>query len=142
MPESVLAAVPLFSGLDPEALERLESFTFRKTFSPGEVVVEEGRTGNGLYVVLSGEVEVIKGMRGERPQMVARLGPGEPFGEMALLGEWPRSASVKAIDQVECAGMDRWVFLAHLQREPAIAVRMLQILAQRLAELDERLLLE
>ena len=139
MAVSVLVAVPLFSGLDPEVLERLESFTFRKSFSPGELIVEEGRTGNGLYVVLSGEVEVIKGMGGGRPQTVARLGPGEPFGEMALLGEWPRSASVRAVDEVACAGMDRWVFLAHLQREPAIAVRMLQIMAQRLAEAGERL---
>ena len=139
MTESVFASVPMFSDLAPESIERLEAFTFRKSFKPGELIFEEGRTGNGLYVVVSGEVEVIKGLQGGRPQTLAKLGPGEPFGEMALLGEWPRSASVRAIDAVECAGMDRWVFLAHLEREPAIAVKLLQILAQRLWETGERL---
>jgi CRP/FNR family cyclic AMP-dependent transcriptional regulator len=138
-PESVLGSVQLFAGLEPESLSRLESFTFRKTFAPGELIVEEGRTGNGLYVVLSGEVEVIKGLEGGRPETLAKLGAGEPFGEMALLGEWPRMASVRATTDVECLGMDRWVFLAHLNREPGLAVKMLQILAQRLAEVAERL---
>ena len=137
--DSVLASVHIFSGLGPEALAGLEAFTFRRKFKPGELIVEEGRTGNGLYVVLSGEVEVIKGLDGARPQKVATLGAGEPFGEMALLGEWPRSASVRAIGDVECLGMDRWVFLAHLDREPGIAKKMLQVMAQRLAETAERL---
>ncbi len=102
--------------------------------------MEEGRTGNGLYVVLSGSVEVIRGLGGSRPQRLAVLGPGEPFGEMALLGDWKRSASVRAIDDVECMGMDRWAFLAHLKTEPNLAIRMLQMLAERLAETDARLI--
>jgi CRP-like cAMP-binding protein len=136
---SALASVPLFSSLEPESIESLEAFTFRKRFEPGEIIVEEGRTGNGLYVVLSGEVEVIKGLEGTRPQALAVLGPGEPFGEMALLADWKRSASVRAIDEVECLGMDRWAFLVHLNREPQLAIKMLQMLAQRLAETNERL---
>ncbi len=135
-----LAAVPLFAGLDPASVESLAAFTFKKTFAPGEVIVEEGRTGNGLYVVLAGSVEVVKGLGNARRQTaVAVLGPGEPFGEMALLGDWKRSASVRAVDQVECLGMDRWAFLAHLNREPQLAVKMLQMLAERLAETNERL---
>jgi nitrite reductase/ring-hydroxylating ferredoxin subunit len=138
--DSALARVPLFAGLDADTLSGLEAFTFRRTFKPGEVIVEEGRTGNGLYVVLSGEVEVIKGLAAGRPQTAATLGPGEPFGEMALLGDWKRSASVRAVGEVECLGMDRWVFLAHLKREPQIAIMLLHLLAQRLAETNERLL--
>jgi|SRR4051812_7174239 len=138
-PESVLASVSLFAGLEPEALARLEAFTFRKSFKPNELIVEEGRTGNGLYVVINGEVEVVKGIETGKNEILAKLGPGEPFGEMALLGEWPRMASVRAISDVDCLGMDRWVFLAHLNREPGLAVKMLQILAQRLAEVAERL---
>lgn len=136
---AALTNVALFAGLDPEALESLEAFTFRRTFRPGELIVEEGRTGNGLYVVLSGRVEVVKGLDGGRPQVVAALGPGEPFGEMALLGEWPRSASVRAVEETECLGMDRWAFLAHLQREPRLAIKMLQIMARRLADAGAKL---
>lgn len=136
---NALASVPLFSGLDAASIESLESFTFTKTFAPGEVIVEEGRTGNGLYVVLSGSVEVVKGLGGARPQQAALLGPGEPFGEMALLGDWKRSASVRAVDRVECLGMDRWVFLSHLNKEPRLAIKMLQMLAGRLAETNEKL---
>ena len=136
---SLLASVPLFSGLDQASLESLEAFTFRKTFAQGDVIVEEGRTGNGLYIVMSGRVEVVKGLGGPSPQVAATLGTSEPFGEMALLGDWKRSASVRAIEDVECLGMDRWAFVDHLNREPQLAVRMLQMLADRLAQTNERL---
>jgi len=134
-----LASVPLFADLDEESIERLEAFTFRKSFSAGEVIVEEGHTGNGLYVVLSGTVDVIKGLGGGHPQRVAVLQAGEPFGEMALLGDWKRSASVQAAGDVECIGMDRWAFLAHLKNEPNLAIRMLQMMANRLVETNKRL---
>jgi len=69
-----LAGVPLFAGLDSEALANLEAFTFRRTFASGQVIVEEGRTGNGLFVVLSGKVEVVKGLAQGNPRALAALG--------------------------------------------------------------------
>ena len=134
-----LGSVWLFADLDKEHLESLSSFTFTKTFGPGELIVEEGRTGNGMYVIMSGEVEVVKGLASENPQVIAVLGPGEVFGEMALLGEWPRTASVRAVKASECVGVDRWVFLAELARRPQLAVSMLQILARRLRDADAKL---
>ena len=135
----VLTNVPLFAGLDARAIEALAGFTFRKTFEAGELIVEEGRTGNGLFIIVSGSAEVVKGLQTAQPRAVARLGAGEPIGEMALLGEWPRSASVRALETTECIGIDRWIFLDHLDREPKLALRLLQILALRLAETAERL---
>jgi nitrite reductase/ring-hydroxylating ferredoxin subunit len=134
-----LASVPLFADLDDASIDRLQAFAFEKQFAAGDLIVEEGRTGNGLYVVLSGSVEVIKGLGGSKTERVAVLGPGEPFGEMALLGDWKRSASVRAIDDVTCVGMDRWAFLAHLKNEPNMAIRMLQMLAERLLQTNARL---
>jgi nitrite reductase/ring-hydroxylating ferredoxin subunit len=134
-----LAAVPLFAALDAASIDGLLAFTFRRTFQPGEVIVEEGATGNGLYVVVAGQVEVVKGLGSPRPHRAAVLGPGEPFGEMALLGDWKRSASIRALEESDCLGMDRWVFLAHLQREPQLAIRLLQVLARRLADTSEML---
>ena len=133
MSSEVLSQVWLFSGLSQDQLDAISRFTFQKTFAPGDLIVEEGRTGNGLYVVMSGEVEVVKGLGTSDQRVLARRGTGEVFGEMALLGEWPRTASVRALDQVECLGMDRWVFLTQLE------IRMLQILAERLRESDARL---
>lgn len=137
---SALGHVPLFAGLEPAALEALEGLTFRRTFAPGEVIVEEGRTGNGLFVVLAGHVEVLKATAAGGAQVLATLGPGEPFGEMALLGDWKRSASVRAAEETTCLGMDRWVFLAHLRREPELALGVIQFLAQRLADANALML--
>ena len=134
----VLRQVWLFSGLSEEQLDAVSSFTFQKTFAPGELIVEEGHTGNGLYVVVSGEVEVVKGLGTEHQRVLARRESGEVIGEMALLGEWPRTATVRALDEVKCLGIDRWVFLTQLERHPQVGIKMLQILAQRLRESDAR----
>jgi CRP-like cAMP-binding protein len=135
----ILKNVPLFAGLDAKAIEALAGFTFSKKFEAGELIVEEGRTGNGLFIIVTGSAEVIKGLPTAQPRVVAKLGAGEPIGEMALLGEWPRTASVRALEPTECIGVDRWIFLEHLDKEPKLALRMLQILALRLAETAERL---
>ena len=133
-----LRHVWLFSELTDDQLESISSFTFEKAFGPGELIVEEGQTGNGLYVIVSGNVEVLKGDLAANPQVLAKRGAGDVFGEMALLGEWPRTASVRALDEVLCLGIDRWVFLSQLERNPQVTIRMLQILAQRLRDSDAR----
>ena len=135
----VLRQVWLFSGLDEQQLEAVSSFTFQKSFGPGELIVEEGRTGNGMYAIISGNVEAVKALRTEQERILNRLGTGEVFGEMALLGEWPRTASVRAVDEVECLGIDRWVFLTQLERHPQVGIRLLQVLAQKLRDSDARL---
>ncbi len=134
-----LRQVWLFEGLTEDQLNSLSQFTYRKKFGPGELIVEEGHTGNGLYLIVSGNVEAVKGLGTEQQQIVNKLGAGEVFGEMALLGEWPRTATVRAVDNVECLGVDRWVFLAQLERQPKVGIRMLHILAQKLRDSDARL---
>ncbi len=138
MSAEALRQVWLFSELAHDQLESISTFTFNKSFDPGELIVVEGQTGNGLYVIVSGNVEVLKGDVGDNPQVLAKRGAGDVFGEMALLGEWPRTASVRALDTVQCLGIDRWVFLSQLERQPKVTIRMLQILAQRLRDSDAR----
>ena len=135
----ILRQIWLFSGLDDQQLDAGSSFTFQKSFGPGELIVEEGRTGNGMYAIISGNVEAVKSLGTDQERTVNRLGTGEVFGEMALLGEWPRTASVRAVDQVECLGIDRWVFLTQLERHPQVGIRLLQVLAQKLRDSDARL---
>ena len=135
----VLRQVWLFAGLSEDQLDAVSTLTFQKTFGPGELIVEEGRTGNGLYAIISGNVEAVKALGTEQERTVNRLGTGEVFGEMALLGEWPRTATVRAIDEVECLGIDRWVFLTQLERHPQVGIKLLQVLAQKLRDSDARL---
>ena len=139
MSTETLRRVWLFAGLDQDQLDSISRFTFEKTFAPGELIIEEGHTGNGLYVIASGNVEVVKGLGTENQRVVASRGSGDVFGEMALLGEWPRTASVRALDEVKCLGIDRWVFLTQLERQPQVGIRLLQVLAQRLRDSDARL---
>lgn len=136
----VLAGVWLFAGVDRERLEKLATFTFSKAYRPGEAIVEEGRTGNGLYIVTAGRVEVVKALNTERATRLAILGPGDFFGEMALLSEWPRSATVRALDPTTCLGIDRWLFLEQLGKDAQLSIAMLQAMAMRLRETDDRLI--
>lgn len=134
-----LASVWLFSGMDKEHLEKLATFTFTRSYKPSETIIEEGRTGNGLYVIMAGRVEVVKGLNTENARRLAILAKGDFFGEMALLDEWPRSATVRALDETICLGIDRWVFLSQLRTDPQLAIVMLQAMARRLRETDARL---
>ncbi len=136
---SVLHTVPLLAELDDDALDAIADFSFERTFSAGDAILEEGQTGNGMYIVLAGRVEVVKADGTPHALVLATFGPGEPFGEMALLGEWKRTATVRAIEDTRCLGIDRWVFLAYLQRHPALAIRLLQFVTERLVATDARI---
>lgn len=140
MSSDFLRNVWLFAALSDDQLDVISNFTFNADFSPGELIVEEGQTGNGLYVIIEGNVEAVKGYGTENAQVVNKLAVGEVFGEMALLGEWPRTATVKAVSDVKCLGIDRWVFLSQLERDPQVSIKLLQILAQKLKESDTRLM--
>jgi signal-transduction protein with cAMP-binding, CBS, and nucleotidyltransferase domain len=72
----VLRNVWLFSGLTDEQLDAISSFTFQKTFEPGEMIVEEGHTGNGLYMIMSGQVEVVKGLGTENARVPGQARTG------------------------------------------------------------------
>ena len=140
MSSDFLRNVWLFAALSDDQLDVISNFTFNANFAAGDLIVEEGQTGNGLYVIVSGNVEAVKGYGTENAQVLNRLSDGEVFGEMALLGEWPRTATVRAVTAVECLGIDRWVFLSQLERDPQVGIKMLQILAQRLRDSDARLM--
>ncbi len=130
----LLAGVWLFQNASQESLEQLAAFAFTKTYNTGDVVVEEGQTGNGVYIITEGKVEVVKGLTSANPQRIATLDQGEVFGEMALLDEQPRSASVRALETTTCVGIDRWLFISQVLKDPNVAITMMQVLAQRLRE--------
>ncbi len=135
----LLGEVWLFHNANKASLEKLAAFAFNREYKAGDVIMEEGQTGNGMYMITEGKVEVLKGDLAS-PQRVAELGKGEVFGEMALLDELPRSASVRALEDTTCIGIDRFLFISQLQKDPAVAITMIQVLAERLREANENLM--
>ena len=129
--EKVLAAIPLFSRLEEDDLERLGKSVVQRKYAKGETIVKEGEQAVAFYVIVSGNVDMSKG--GER---VGGKRAGESFGEMSLLDGLPRSTTVVAAEDTECLVMTRWDFTAELKSNPSIALSMLPELSKIIRRLE------
>jgi CRP/FNR family transcriptional regulator, cyclic AMP receptor protein len=129
----LIRGVPLFSGLDDRFLQRLSGEFFEKTFAPGEVIAAEGEAGRTFVVIESGEVSV--SVQGKE---VSRLGPGQAFGEMALIDKSARSATVRAEERAHCFMLPIWSFRPIVEEHPEMAWSLLESLAQRVREIEAR----
>jgi CRP/FNR family transcriptional regulator, cyclic AMP receptor protein len=125
--EQQLATVPLLAGLEPGVRRRLAEVGKRRTYEADEAIVREGSTGTALYIVLSGEARVEQDGRS-----IGTLGAGDFFGELALIEEHPRSATVVATSQTDCLLFPAWEFTALLEEHPEVAVPILRVLIRRL----------
>ena len=128
-----LSRIPLFAGVKGRDLGRLAKVMSERTFAEGEVAVEEGRGGAGFWLIQDGNATV--SIAGE---IIRTLGPGEYFGEIALLDDGPRTATVTAGTDMRCLGMASWEFRPFVLEHPDIALTMLQTLARRLRESEAR----
>lgn len=126
-PASLLASVPLFSGLDDKKRKSIAGQGKLMSYKPGDSIVEEGSMGVGFYLILDGKAEVRKGGK-----VVASLGKGQFFGEMSLIDSQPRSADVVAATQTECWALSSWVFDSIVKATPDIALVMLKEVVKRL----------
>jgi CRP/FNR family transcriptional regulator, cyclic AMP receptor protein len=125
--EQQLASVPLLAGLDGRIRRRLAETGKRRTYGQGDEIVRQGSNGTALYIVLSGDARVERD--GER---LGAVKAGDFFGELALIEEHPRSASVIAETETECLLFPAWEFTALLEEHPEIAVPIMRALIQRL----------
>ena len=132
-----LSRIPVFQGLHKHDLGKLLGIMYAKTYPADEVVFPEGETGRALFIIESGEVAIFKSAH-PTPEhteeiLIARLGPGGFFGEMALLEELPRSATVKATKD----SVLRFVYKVKLdffvEKHPGIGVKILHNLAKVLS---------
>ena len=129
--EAALAATPLLAGLDKRTLARLAEAAKVRTYQPGEAIVTQQAPASALYVILRGHARV---EREEHvpPTPVGELGTGDFFGELALIEEHARSATVRATEETECALFVAWEFTALLKEHPAIAVPIMNALIARI----------
>jgi CRP-like cAMP-binding protein len=120
-----LGAVKLFGGLSQRQLRQLARLMKERTFRPGVAVVEEGTmSGVGFFIVAEGEASVSVDGR-----EVARIGPGDHFGELALINEDARTASVTAVTRLRCHVIAFWDFRKFARDNPDVARRLLQHVA-------------
>jgi CRP/FNR family transcriptional regulator, cyclic AMP receptor protein len=128
-PVDVLRGVPLFSELGDRELERLAGHFKERTFPEGSNVTMEGGTGTGFFVVVDGNATV--SVSGEQR---GTLGPGDSFGEIALVDEGTRSATITAATDLRCYGLTAWEFRPFVEEHPQVAWPLLKQMAKRLRE--------
>lgn len=136
--DETLAAVPLFSGLTPEEMAEVVPLTEEARFEEGVEIVHMGDPGSSLFVILEGSVEVVLPGRSQDLEL-ARLGAGDFFGEMALLNQEPRSATVRTLTPVRALVLGREEFRSLIQRSGDVALHLLEALSLRIRNTDQQL---
>jgi CRP-like cAMP-binding protein len=128
---------PIFKGLDPCKMRLLACISEQVAFEPGEVVCEAGEVADAAYVILEGEVEfVVPGPKGER--VLGRQGPGSMFGEVGLLCDSDRLATVRAVTPLSLMRINRDCFLRMMQDNPQFSMAVATELARRVVSFAER----
>ena len=136
--EETLRKVPLFQGFQPKQIKSLAKWTTTRTYEPGQEIVREGQTGLGLYCIQSGQVRVTHNTP-HGPREIRIMGPGESFGELSLLDNNPRSATVTAIDRTTAVLLDKSQFLAEIRTYPEMTLSMLPVLVRWIREADRKI---
>ena len=129
----LIRGVSLFADADDAFLQRLADEFIERTFAPGERITEEGEAGRTFIVIESGEVTVT--VHGRE---VGKLGPGDAFGEMALIDKSARTATVTADNEVHGYQLPVWSFRPLVESHPEMAWALLEALAQRVRVAESR----
>ena len=109
-----------------------------REYAGGEVVCQQGEPGDWMFVVQSGELEVLR-TEGEEEVAVGVLGPGDVFGEMAIFDRQPRSATVRTKGEARVLTLDKRAFLRQVHEDPSMAFRILQKMSSRIRSLNDEL---
>jgi CRP/FNR family transcriptional regulator/CRP/FNR family cyclic AMP-dependent transcriptional regulator len=133
----VFTRSPLLANLPPDALARLASVARRRTYRRGEVIFHQGDPGDSLHFLTEGRVKVVLDAETGEEAVIAILGPGECFGELALIDGEPRSATVETLEPVQTVSLARPDFMTFIQNNPQAAQRMMVTLAGMVRKADE-----
>lgn len=133
---TTLETIPLFRHLNRNELQALHLITQERQFAAGQWIFNESTPADGVYFVKSGLVDISVN-RGER-HVLSQLGPGEIFGEMAVIEHRPRSASASAAVDTEVFYLPRGEILTFIERSPALAFALLRLVSHRLRDFNQR----
>ena len=132
-PTELLQRVPLFADLGRKELEQVADSMKERRFEQGETLTVEGRGGVGFFVIEEGEAQVTV-----RDEQRARIGPGDYFGEIALISEGARTATITAETPVKAWGMTMWDFRPLVEGNAQMSWKMLQGMAKKVQALEAR----
>ena len=127
--EALMAACPLFRGLDADGMAAVAQAAVEVEFPAERTIARQGEIGTGLFIVAEGAVRVVRD-----GEVIAHVGPGEFFGELSVLDGGPRNASVIADGPTTCLALATWDAERVLREQPGVALAVLRVLAQRLRE--------
>jgi CRP-like cAMP-binding protein len=136
-PTEVFTRSPLLANLPSEALARLAGSARRRSYRRGEVIFHQGDPGDALHFITSGRVKVVLDAETGEEAVIAILGPGDSFGELALIDGEPRSATVETLEPVQTLSLSRPEFMAFIRDNPPAAERLLITLAGMVRRTDE-----
>lgn len=135
---ALLRSIPLFEGLDEQELNEVGALAEIRLYAPRSVVVAQGEPALALFAIVRGRLKVVSCGPDGRDTVLGIMGEGEVFGEVALIDGGSRSATCIAIEPCDLLVLERSLFLKLLDESPAIAVKLLYVLAQRLRRLSQR----
>ncbi len=138
MNEDTLAHVELFSSLDKRELQTLAKSSQERTYSAGTKLFSQGDSGSGLYILKNGKVSITQTSGQGAEKEINTAGAGETLGEMALLDDQPRSATVTAVEDVTALLLPVWEFRGVIKAHPDIALKLLASLSRRLRKVQGR----
>ena len=132
--EEFLARVPVFAQCTTDEIQAITNVAQESLFQPAQIIVTQGTPGQAFYLILSGRVEILRD-----GVSLGAFCTGDFFGEMSLLDSAPRSATIRAVEQTTCLMLSSWDFKALLEKNPSIAIKLLEVLSRRLRVADERI---
>jgi CRP/FNR family transcriptional regulator, cyclic AMP receptor protein len=135
---SVLRKHPIYSELEPEALEQLCRYAKHTSLKRGATICSKGDPGNSLFAVVSGTVKISISSAEGRTAILNLIGPGESFGEIAVLAGEGRTADATANTNCEILVIDRRDFLPFVRSQPALAMKFIELLCGRLRRTSEQ----
>ena len=127
-----LENVPLFYGLKTRQLKQLANRFVPRTYLPGNVIIKQGKGGEGLFIIVSGQAEAIIEKADDTKAVINQFGATEFFGEVSMLDDGPRTASVIATEETECLVLSRSHFIALMKNDAEMATEVAKTLARNL----------
>ncbi|HST89757.1 MAG TPA: cyclic nucleotide-binding domain-containing protein [Ktedonobacterales bacterium] len=137
MYEDDLAKVPLFTELGKRELQRIGAVCREQRYAAGDPLVWQGTPGTGFFVITAGKVRIMQQRADGDTRQLNVLGPGDTFGEMALLDELPRSTTALAVEPTTALVLPVWDFRAILKEDSEIALGLLKALSRRLRAVEQ-----
>ena len=129
-----LKRVPLFADLAPADLKDVAAIAREHLYTDGEMIAEEGEVGDEMHIIVSGEMRVMFQGDADRPKELARRRPGDAVGEMSIISQQPRMASLIAVGDVRVLTIEQKQFEGVLRERPETRLAVLRVLSNRLRD--------